>query len=209
MFGMLLRRARAWICETAGRQLEVVEAEVLEAEDMLAEASALLLTLDWVLLAGYLQEERALQRWQEVRGRVFSDPAARVIHCTRDAVDTSLSCYFQNFGATQPFSTRLEWIGHRVRQCHRAMAAFSAAAPMPLLEVSYEKLVSDQDAQIRKLVEFVGLPWHGACLQPELNRRVGLTASYHQINQPIYPHAVGRAQHYAQWLEPLRDALAS
>lgn len=136
-------------------------------------------------------------------------PRARVVHCVRDASDTCLSGYFQNFGATQPFSTRLDWLGHRHGQYRRAMTAFSRAAPSMVHEVHYEALVSDPEPHIRALVEFVGLPWDEACVRPHESRRLVHTASYAQVTRPIYRGSVGRAEAYATELEELRGALVS
>ncbi|MDE2196395.1 MAG: sulfotransferase, partial [Gammaproteobacteria bacterium] len=77
-----------------------------------------------------------------------------------------------------------------------------------MLEVRYEDVVADVDGQARRLVEFCGLPWDPACLRFYENRRTVKTASLAQVRQPIYSGSVGRWQRYADFIGPLREALA-
>ena len=75
------------------------------------------------------------------------------------------------------------------------------------LDVRYEQLVEDGDAQIRRIVEFCGLPWDERCLRFWQAERVVLTPSYDQVRRPIYRSAVGRWRRYEACLEPLRQTL--
>jgi hypothetical protein len=78
---------------------------------------------------------------------------------------------------------------------------------VPILEVSYEEMVADQEGMTRKLVEFCGLPWDEQCLSFYKNRRSVNTISYDQVRQPIYNKSVARWRHYEQHLGPLKQAL--
>lgn len=75
--------------------------------------------------------------------------------------------------------------------------------PERLLEVDYEALVEDREAQTRRLVAFCGIDWDEACLRPEHNTRRVTTSSLWQVRQPVYRGANGRWRHYAPWLGPL------
>jgi hypothetical protein len=88
------------------------------------------------------------------------------------------------------------------------MAHWRAVLDLPLLEVGYERLVADPETEIRRLVEFAGLPWDPACLRFHETERVVRTASHAQVRRPIYGSSVGRHRAYAPWLEPLYRALA-
>ncbi len=78
---------------------------------------------------------------------------------------------------------------------------------MPIHHISYESLVADPEHQIRGLVDFARLDWDDACLSPQQSPRAVKTASYAQVQRPIYSDSVGRAGHYARWLDPLVEAL--
>src|SRR6185312_10489048 len=94
-------------------------------------------------------------------------PKARVIHVRRHPLDTGVSNFFQRFSSGQGFSTRLDWIGIRTRQVADSMAIWKGALDLPILDVSYEKLVADPEPEARRLVAFADLDWTDACLTPE------------------------------------------
>jgi hypothetical protein len=71
--------------------------------------------------------------------------------------------------------------------------------------VRYEDLVSDPEPWARRIVEFVGLPWDGRCLEFQKNRRAVVTSSFWQVRQSIYRQSVDRWRHYAAFLGPLSD----
>ena len=135
-------------------------------------------------------------------------PDSRVIHCTRDPLDTGLSCFFQHFfGSGVSFSYDLGNIGAYYRQYCRIMEHWKAVLQVPILDVSYEALVEAPEESIRRLLEFVGLDWQPACLRFFETERVVRTASFEQVRRPIYQTSVGKHQRYQRWLGPLQRAL--
>jgi tetratricopeptide (TPR) repeat protein len=134
-------------------------------------------------------------------------PEARVIHCRRDPLDTCLSCYFQDFAMSQPYSFNLAHLGLFYRDYERLMAHWKAVLNIPMLEVSYEELVNDQEQVSRQLVEFCGLEWDDKCLRFHENDRYVATSSYDQVRRPVYSSSVKRWQKYEKHLGPLIDAL--
>ena len=89
----------------------------------------------------------------------------------------------------------------------RLMEHWRETTPVRLLEVRYEDLVTEPDAGVRALLDFVGLPFEEACLHPHANRRHVNTASYAQVQEPIHAGAVGKWRTYAEALAPLAEAL--
>lgn len=134
-------------------------------------------------------------------------PNARVVHVRRHPLDAGVSNFFQRFSSGQGFSTRLDWIGARTRQTADAMAVWKSALDLPFLDLSYEKLVADPEGQSRRLVEFAGLSWDPACLEPQRLERSVLTASQWQVRQPIYRGSVARWKRYEPWLAPMVEAM--
>lgn len=133
-------------------------------------------------------------------------PGARVIHCSRNAMDVCLSCYFQNF-RTQPFTHDLWDTGRFYRDYERFMEHWRAVLPLPTLEVRYETLVAEKDRVIREIVEFCGLEWNDACLAHDKTERTVKTASLWQVRQPVYKGSVDRWRRYEKHLDPLKRAL--
>ena len=134
-------------------------------------------------------------------------PNARLIHSRRDPLDTGISCYLTDFAMGNAFSHDLGSIGHFQRVTDRVMSHWKSVLGMPILEVDYEKMVASPEKQIRRLLEFVGLPWDERCLSFHQNRRVVATASQSQVRRPIYDTSIGRWRHYEKWLGPLKAAL--
>lgn len=134
-------------------------------------------------------------------------PRARVVHCVRNALDTCLSCFFQDFALGHGYAGDLEQLGVYYREYRRLMRHWREVIDLPLLEVQYEELVADQESASRALIEFCGLAWDDACLRFYEHDRVANTASYDQVRRPIYTGSVGRWRRYEAYLDPLKKAL--
>jgi tetratricopeptide (TPR) repeat protein len=134
-------------------------------------------------------------------------PNARVIHCRRDAMDTCLSCFFQDFDRRQEFSYDLADLGAYYCDYVRLMAHWRAVLPLRMLEVDYEALTADQEAESRRMVEFCGLDWDPRCLAPHKASGTVRTASLWQARQPVYRSSVERWRRYEAHLGPLKEAL--
>jgi Sulfotransferase family len=76
-----------------------------------------------------------------------------------------------------------------------------------MLDMQYEDLVADNNAQARRLIDYCGLEWDDACLDFFKNDRSIRTASVIQVRQPIYRTSMERWKRYEKHLGPLLDAL--
>ncbi|MDH3412537.1 MAG: sulfotransferase, partial [Gammaproteobacteria bacterium] len=134
-------------------------------------------------------------------------PRARIIYCRRHPLDVALSIYFTDFRAGHHYSYALEHIAAHFSQFTRLMDHWGRVIPAPMLEVRYEQVVAEPDAQIRRLLEFLGLDWDARCLEFQKVNRPVHTASAWQVRQPLYASSVARWQRYAQHLGVLEAAL--
>jgi tetratricopeptide (TPR) repeat protein len=135
-------------------------------------------------------------------------PRARIVHCRRDAMDTCFSAYGKLFAGDLPFAYELRELGLYYRDYHALMAHWRRTLPADnFLEVDYETLVSQPDETTRRLVDFLGLPWHEACGRFFETTRAVNTASFAQVRQPIYRSSVGRSAALLDHLRPLVEAL--
>ena len=135
-------------------------------------------------------------------------PKAKIIHCQRDSINTCVSCFTSNFTGFLPYAYDLAHLGHYYRCYEDLMAHWTKVLPFSIYTLKYEELVSDPEKEIRKLVDFVGLPWSDSCLTPHQTPRAVSTASNVQIREPIYRRSIDRAAHFASHLGPLRKALS-
>jgi tetratricopeptide (TPR) repeat protein len=136
-------------------------------------------------------------------------PRARVIHCTRNPLDTGLSNYFQRFPLSLDYSFDLHHIAHFHLEYIRLMQHWCTLPGLSIIEVSYEDMVTDTETVARKLLDFLRLPWDEHCLTPHTNPHAVDTASKWQVRQPIYTHSIGRWRHYEKYLASLEKMLAS
>lgn len=135
-------------------------------------------------------------------------PDAKIIHCRRNPIDTSLSCYKQNFARGQYWSYNLEELAMEYRRYADLMAHWRNVLPEgSFIEIDYEDTVADLESQARKLIEYVELPWDEACLMPHKNKRAVLTASKAQVIKPVYKSSVKAWKRYEKQLEPLIEGL--
>jgi tetratricopeptide (TPR) repeat protein len=134
-------------------------------------------------------------------------PQARIIHCTRDPLDTCLSNYFTRFPLTLDYSFDLRNIGHFYREYTRFMEHWRTIPTLKLMDVSYEDMILKTEKTARAVLNSLGLGWDERCLAPHTNPSPVETASQWQVRQPIYDNSLERWRHYAQHLGPLKEAL--
>jgi tetratricopeptide (TPR) repeat protein len=135
-------------------------------------------------------------------------PQARIIHVSRDPLDTCLSIYFQNFFNMGPHGNDLASLAHYYREYRRVTDHWRSVLPAAsFLEVPYEALIEDQEGWTRRMLDFLALPWDSKCLEFYKTDRVVLTASRWQVRQKIHSASAGRWRHYEKFLGPLKEAL--
>jgi len=135
-------------------------------------------------------------------------PNARIVHVRRHPVDTCLSGFSRLFSKGQPHSYDLVELGRYYRGYARLMDHWRSVLPGDaMLEVQYEDLVSDHEAQARRLIAYCGLEWDDACLDFFKHDRSIRTASVIQVRQPIYKTSLDRWKRYERHLAPLIDVL--
>jgi LPS sulfotransferase NodH len=130
------------------------------------------------------------------------------VHTTRDALDNCLSLFFLHLDPRQSYALDLADIGHYFRQYRRLMAHWHACFPEDLFEFNYDSLVREPRAQLQRLLEFLGLEWHEACLDFSARPRSVRTASVWQVRAGLYQRSSGRARHYQGQLGALERELA-
>ncbi len=136
-------------------------------------------------------------------------PKVPIIHCRRHPLDTTLSCYFQNFSAGNEYAFDLEHLGIFYRLYQRVMDRWCETVQYPIFDLQYEDLVLDPETHTRRMLEYCGLTWDDDCMKFQQSKRMVLTASYQQVRKPIYTKSVNRWQHYRDHLSPLIQQLGT
>jgi Flp pilus assembly protein TadD len=136
-------------------------------------------------------------------------PQAKIVHTTRDPLDTCLSIFFLHLDQRRPYALDLLHTGHYFRQYRRLMAHWHALYRNDILDFAYEPLVSDPRAAVERLLAFCGLAFDESCLEPARAGGSVRTASVWQVREAIHRRSFGRARHYANELKELAAYLAA
>ena len=134
-------------------------------------------------------------------------PNARVIDARRDPMACCFSCFKQLFGEGQEFTYGLQEIGRYYRAYVRLMDHWDRVLPGFVLRVIHEDVVDDLETQVRRILDFCGLPFEEACINFHETERNIRTPSSEQVRQPIYRSGLEQWRNYEPWLDPLKDAL--
>jgi tetratricopeptide (TPR) repeat protein len=136
-------------------------------------------------------------------------PNARIVHLTRHPLAVCYAIYKTLFKDGYPFSYDLGEIGRYYTSYRKLMDHWRATLPGVIHDLSYEQLVSDQEGETRRLLEFCGLEWEEACLSFHRNPSPTTTASATQVRQSLYDSSIAQWRHYAPQLEGLRRQLVA
>ncbi|MCP2669444.1 sulfotransferase [Maricaulaceae bacterium EIL42A08] len=134
-------------------------------------------------------------------------PNAKIIDARRDPLGCCFSGFKQLFAEGQEFTYGLEEIGHYYRGYVDLMDHWDAVMPGAVLRVIYEDVVSDTEAQVRRILDYCGLDFEEACINFHETKREVRTASSEQVRQPINTKGLEAWRPYEAWLDPLKDAL--
>lgn len=134
-------------------------------------------------------------------------PNAHVINCRRHPVDVAISIYLRDFNKFHSYAANLASLGRYLRFYQEVTAHWRQVCGLKWFENDYEALVADPESNIRRMIDFLGLPWDDKCLSHTQTERSVNTFSRWQVRQPIYKTSVERWRKYAPYIKPLLDEL--
>jgi len=135
-------------------------------------------------------------------------PNAKIIHCVRDARDTCLSIYKQNFTTgNYRFAYDLKTVAQFHNQYRKLMRHWHETMPGAIYDISYESLTQNPETEIRELLKACDLEFQDRCLTFERTEAVVKTASFFQVRQPMYTSSVRLWEKYREFLGPMLDEL--
>jgi len=136
-------------------------------------------------------------------------PNSKIIHCRRNPKDNCLSIYKNNFA-----SPKMNWafnqkdISNFYNNYNSLMNFWHSKIPEFIHTVEYEKLVSDQENEIRKLLNFCELEWDDNCLNFHKKSTTPIkTVSITQARQPIYKSSINSYDNYKEYLKEMFENL--
>jgi hypothetical protein len=130
-------------------------------------------------------------------------PQSPVVHLLRHPLDVVLSTFFVDLTHGQRCSYQLKTAATHYLLVMDLVEHYKREMDVRYMAVKYEDLVTDQEAQVRKLLEFIGEPWDERCLDFHENKRFARTASYAQVTQKLYTTSRYRYRNYRRHLEEI------
>jgi hypothetical protein len=130
-------------------------------------------------------------------------PNAKIIHCCRNKKDVLLSIYKNNFS-----SSDMDW-SYDPRNIVRyynlyldLIKFWKYKFEKFIYDLSYEKLVTDSENQIKKLLDYCSLEWDKNCLNHHKYSKTAIqTVSISQARKPIYKSSVNSSEIYSKYLD--------
>ena len=134
-------------------------------------------------------------------------PNARIIDARRAPLACCFSNFKQHFESGVWFTYSLEDLGRYYRDYVGLMAHFDAVLPGRVLRVNYEDVIANFEGEVRRLLDYCGLPFEEQCLRFHETRRVVQTVSSEQVRRPLYSASLDEWRNFEPWLGPLKQAL--
>lgn len=136
-------------------------------------------------------------------------PNSRIIDARRHPLGCCFSCFKQHFARGQNFTYDLAELGRYYSDYVELMDHFDTVLPGRVHRVFYENMVEDTEGEVRRLLEYCGLPFEEGVLRFHENQRAVRTASSEQVRRPIFRDGMEQWRHYEPWLDPLKKALGA
>ncbi|HVV64612.1 MAG TPA: sulfotransferase [Rhizomicrobium sp.] len=146
--------------------------------------------------------------WRDVGLIRLILPHAKIIDVRREPMAACFAMFKLQLDIDALFPYGLRHLAHYYTHYARTMAHYDAVMPGRVHFLSYERLVENTESEIRKLLDYCGLPFEESCLRFWETGRAVATPSGEQVRQPIYRHAVEQWRNFEPWLGPLKAALA-
>lgn len=134
-------------------------------------------------------------------------PQSPLVHVIRHPLDVVLSVYSNYLTHGYCCAAELESAARHYMLIFNLIEHYKANLQMRYLPVRYEEMVVDQEAEVRKILDFIGVEFDPRCLAFERNTRYARTASYAQVTEKLYDRSRYRYRPYLKHLKPALDIL--
>ena len=142
--------------------------------------------------------------------RIFPD--AKFILAIRHPCDSILSCFMQNFLLNDSMANFLD-LNDSANFYNYTMTLWEKYINVLKINyhvIKYEEVVTDFETSIKKLLEFLDLPWSENVTKfykTAETRGIISTPSYDQVNKPLYTKSIGRWKNYETQFEKILPTL--
>ncbi|KCZ94942.1 TPR/sulfotransferase domain-containing protein [Hyphomonas hirschiana VP5] len=130
-------------------------------------------------------------------------PNARIINTVREPLDNLISVWGLHLDNSQNYGFTPQDIASRIHAERRMMIHWNRIYPGTILSVKYEDVIRQPEQEVRRVLDFLGLPFEPACLEFHKASGPVKTASVWQVREALHDRSIGRWKHYETYLRSL------
>ena len=134
-------------------------------------------------------------------------PNAKIIDARREPMACCFSNFKQLFASGQDFTYSIEDIARYYRTYIELMDHWESVLPGRVLRVQHEDVVDNLETNVRRILDYCGLPFEPGCVEFHKTKRSVRTASSEQVRQPIFRDGLDQWRNFEPWLSPLKSHL--
>jgi hypothetical protein len=151
--------------------------------------------------------DKSLVSWYLVGAALTMMPSTRAVVIRRDPVETCLACFRQLFSERSGFACDIDEMADYCIDFLTLTRFWLQKYPDRVLDLQYESLTANPEPEIRRLLDFCGLPFDAACLDfHKTARTVQSAPSAAQVRQPMR-RDTARSARYGDKLDAVRQRL--
>ena len=132
-------------------------------------------------------------------------PKAQIIHCKRNPLDNFISAFQHPLDTFHRYSYDQLAFGEYYVNYLRLMDHWKSVFPESIYESQYEMLTQNPETEVRKMLDFLGLPWEEACLNLNETQSSIRTFSRAEVRNRINTASISRWRNYEKHLSPIID----
>jgi hypothetical protein len=144
--------------------------------------------------------DKLVGNWLQVGFIHLALPKAKIICMRRNPYDSGLSAYSSLFTDYHNYCYDLEDIAVFYSLFNELMQHWNNLLPGKVLTQHYEELIARPEESVRKVLDFVQLPFDERCLNFHQTERRVKTASTQQVREKLHSRSVERWRNYERHL---------
>jgi len=130
-------------------------------------------------------------------------PNSKIIHCKRNPRDNCVSLYKNIFEGNLNFCYSQEELAKYYNLYLDLIKFWKEFMPDSIIDIEYEKLVTETKSETKKMLDFCELNWEENCLNFSNNKTPIKTASVGQARNKIYSTSLKSSTKYEYFLKEL------
>ncbi len=134
-------------------------------------------------------------------------PAAKIIHCKRNSKNNCLSMFKNLFEGGLNFTYDQQDLVDYYKQYQKLMKFWDEKYQNTILDVHYENLITNNEQEIKKIINFCKLDWEDNCLNFHKNKTPIKTMSSAQARSPIYKSSLDTFSKFKEYLTIIEKEL--